>query len=65
MHVLPLLGRDTVCPPVSVLFDKDVLHVKAASVTRLMRVGNKVPNPAKCDRSLGSRLRFIGEYFSA
>jgi hypothetical protein len=61
MHVLPLFGRNAVGSTVSVLFHKDILHVEATGVARLVRVGNQMPNPAKRDGSVSRWLRLVRE----
>jgi hypothetical protein len=65
MHVLALFGRNAVGPTVSVLFHKDILHVEATGVARLVCVGDQVPNPAKSDRSVSRGLRLVREHFAA
>jgi hypothetical protein len=40
MHVLTLFGWNAVGPTVAVFFHKDLLHVQAAGMARLVRIGD-------------------------
>jgi hypothetical protein len=65
MHVLTLLGGDAIGSPVSILLLEDTFHVQAPSMAGLMGVSYQMTDPAKCQGSVSSVLRFVREYLSA
>jgi len=65
VHILTLFGRDTVGTSVTVFLLEDSLHVETPGMAGLVRVGDKVSNPAKCYRSIPTIPGFVREHLTA